>query len=422
MTGDSLPPGWTALQISDVLSPLSDGRILHHGWSPQCDSEPAGPGEWGALKTTAIQPLSFLPDHNKHLPPTLKPRPHLAVAAGDILITCAGPRARCGIACLVRKEAPLRFISGKMYRFRPRTDLVDPRYLEAYLQAPTTQHLINRMKTGISDSGLNLTHERFLKLPVPIAPLPEQSRIVEAIESNLARLDAASTSLLQAQSLLTRYEEALREFHLSGFNARDWKKATLGSLLRERLRNGLTTRTDGRDTGVRTLTLTAVTTGDFGLHNTKPSAIPRGLAEGMWLEHGDLLIERSNTKELVGTCALYEGPRDYAVFPDMVIRARVVPEVSTRFVLHSLQSRAARMYFQRMAKGVAGNMPKIDQPTISAVPLVLPPRSEQDRIASELDAAIAGARRWRREVEHALSSLEGLRRAILRAAFEGRLS
>ena len=42
----------------------------------------------------------------------------------------------------------------KMYRFRVRPDRMDARYLEAFLQTDTAQTLINKMKTGISDSGL----------------------------------------------------------------------------------------------------------------------------------------------------------------------------------------------------------------------------------------------------------------------------
>ena len=82
---------------------LEDGRTLHQGWSPLCEKTPAPTDEdWGVLKTTAIQAGAFLPEHNKHLPKHLAPRPQTEVKTGDILITCAGPRVRCGVACMVR--------------------------------------------------------------------------------------------------------------------------------------------------------------------------------------------------------------------------------------------------------------------------------------------------------------------------------
>ncbi len=167
---NGLPPGWMATPIEELFQPLADGRKLHHGWSPQCDKDAAGDGEWGVLKTTAVQDGAFLPEHNKRLPQKLKPRAHFEVKQGDLLITCAGPRVRCGVPCLVRETRERLILSGKMYRFRVRPEVVDGRYMEAYLRSPETQRLIDQMKTGISDSGLNLTHDRFFTLQVPVAP------------------------------------------------------------------------------------------------------------------------------------------------------------------------------------------------------------------------------------------------------------
>jgi type I restriction enzyme, S subunit len=138
------------------MEALPDGKLVHQGWSPQCESGPAlSDGDWGALKTTAIQDGAFLPEHNKRLPDSLDPKPRLEVHPGDVLLTCAGPRARCGVACLVRTTPPRRFISGKMYRFRADAELLDARYLEAFLRTPETKAQIDAMKTGISESALN---------------------------------------------------------------------------------------------------------------------------------------------------------------------------------------------------------------------------------------------------------------------------
>jgi type I restriction enzyme S subunit len=161
----TLPAGWIECLISDLYSPLADGRILHHGWSPQCEKEPSPSEEtWGVLKTTAIQSGHFVPQQNKRLPEEMVARPALEVRVGDIIITCAGPRGRCGVACFVRSTRKRLMISGKMYRFRVPETHIEPRYIEAFLRTDTAQAAIDGMKTGISDSGLNLTHDRFGRL------------------------------------------------------------------------------------------------------------------------------------------------------------------------------------------------------------------------------------------------------------------
>ena len=205
-----LPTGWEEVPIERLFAPLEDGRTLHQGWSPQCDKVPS-PSEdvWGMLKTTSIQAGEFQPEHNKLLPSGLEPRPLIEVKEGDILITCAGPRVRCGVSCLVRQTRKRLMMSGKMYRFRVEADRTDARYVEAFLQTERARLAIDKMKTGSSDSGLNLTHDRFRQLRIPLAPLPEQRRIVAEIEKQFTRLEAGVAALRRVQANLKRYRAAV---------------------------------------------------------------------------------------------------------------------------------------------------------------------------------------------------------------------
>ena len=209
MSGLVLPSRWLTVPIREILSPLRHGRTVEQGWSPQCDAEPAAPDEWGILKTTAIQAGQFVDAHNKRLPASLSPRPDIEVAAGDIVITCAGPRSRCGVPALVRRTRRRLMLSGKMYRCRVPGGLVDPAFVEAWLLSAVAQADIDRMKTGGSDSGLNLTHQRFQELEIRLAPFAEQKRIVEALDSYLSRLDAAAASLERAQAKLKAYRTSV---------------------------------------------------------------------------------------------------------------------------------------------------------------------------------------------------------------------
>lgn len=186
---------WTTLR--EVLVPQPNKKPLQQGWSPKCIPSPSPDSEtWGVLKTTAIQPGRFDETQNKELPATLAPRPAIEVQQGDLLMTCAGPRSRCGIPALVRSTRPRLMMSGKMYRFRP-VEGVDSAFLEKWLLSAEAQARIDAMKTGISDSGLNLTQDRFLALPVPMPGMEEQRRIVDIVEEHFARLDVAGSSDIQ---------------------------------------------------------------------------------------------------------------------------------------------------------------------------------------------------------------------------------
>jgi type I restriction enzyme S subunit len=225
-----LPESWEQVEIVEILAKTENGKPFQQGWSPQCETYPADPDGWGVLKTTAIQHGEFRDHENKALPADLDPRPQIEVAAGDVLMTCAGPRNRCGVACLVEHTRPRLMMSGKMYRFRPHPEALHPKYLAYLIQRRETQLQIDLMKTGISDSGLNLTHDRFGQLGVPLAPLPEQHRIVAKIEALFSELDKAVESLTLARAQLKTYRQALLKHAFEGKLTADWRAANADKL------------------------------------------------------------------------------------------------------------------------------------------------------------------------------------------------
>lgn len=408
-----------SVPLSEMLAGTGQRGKLQQGWSPQCLTTPAPADAWGVLKTTAIQPGEFVAHENKELPAHLEPRPQLEVHPGDLLLTCAGPRSRCGVPTLVRTTRPRLMLSGKMYRFRTKPDLLDPRYLELYLLSPDAQARIEQMKTGISDSGLNLTKQRFLDLPVPVMPLAEQRRIVDILEDHLSRLDAANDYL----DAVVGRARSLEQWSLNdAIWGPDETAVPVASVLREPMRNGFSARASATGS-VRVLTLTAVTRRTFTDEFTKLTDASLDRVRGLWLEPGDVLVQRANTPELVGSAALYEGERDWAVFPDLLIRLRTNPAVMTpEFLSLALQSERCHRALRARAKGLAGSMPKIDQGAIANLAVPCPDVDEQRRIVAQVAARMKELERLSTAALSARRRSESLRRALLEAAFSGRLT
>ncbi len=190
--------------LQDVVTEIGQG------WSPKCEREASGGSGWAVMKTTAIQPMAFDGSHCKALPTDLAPRPHLEIASGDLLITRAGPRSRVGVACLVRHTQPKLMLCDKAYRLRCNEELIRPEFLELVLNSPDHLRQIDEMKSGISDSGVNLTQSRFLALSIPLPPLATQARIVKlmsdtenAIREKLSSIERGlAQSVAQRQNLL----------------------------------------------------------------------------------------------------------------------------------------------------------------------------------------------------------------------------
>jgi type I restriction enzyme, S subunit len=185
-------------------------RSLDQGWSPKCEGRSArGDHEWGVIKTTAVQAINFAPEENKALPAALTPRPNLQIAVGDVLITRAGPRSRVAIACLVRRTRSQLMLCDKVYRLRVHERRALPEFLTLALNSPATLQSLEELKTGINDSGLNLTQDRFLGLEIPAPSIEEQRQIVRRIEAAFARIDRLTAEAARAAHLLDRLDERL---------------------------------------------------------------------------------------------------------------------------------------------------------------------------------------------------------------------
>ena len=210
-------------RLVPTLSPWPQSSIeividsLEQGWSPKCDSVPASsPEEWAVIKTTAIQPMRYLEKENKRLPRALKPRGQHELQPGDLLVTRAGPRARVGITCLVRRTRPKLMLCDKAYRLRCKNKVADPAFLELALNSPSVLDAIEGLKSGISDSGLNLTQQRFRELMVPLPPLAEQLRIVAEVDRRLSVLDELEALVSANLQRATRLRQSILQRAFAG--------------------------------------------------------------------------------------------------------------------------------------------------------------------------------------------------------------
>jgi type I restriction enzyme S subunit len=242
---------------------------------------------------------------------------------------------------------------------------------------------------------------------------PRDGRSFETAEQLLRRVHQ-----LQAQTLLGGVSESPE--HLFALPM-GWSWARLADLLSEPLRNGHSAKASGTGEGIRTLTLSAVTNRDFSVKNTKLTVADPARVANLWLEPGDILIERSNTPQLVGTAALYPGERAFAIFPDLLIRARIAEPLLASYVEIVLRSDRSRQFFRQRAQGIAGSMPKIDQSTVLNLPVPLPPLPEQYRIVAEVERRLSIVAEIETVVANSLIRAARLRQSILRQAFAGQL-
>jgi type I restriction enzyme S subunit len=136
---------------------------------------------------------------------------------------------------------------------------------------------------------------------------------------------------------------------------------------------------------------------------------------------GDLLVNRVNSRELVGKAAVIPEGIEPLVFESKNIRLRLAPyKANPKFINYQLLLNGRR-HFSTNAQQVVG-MASVNQKQLADFPIVLPPLSvQQDTVAeiekqfSRLDEAVASLKR----IE---ANLKRYKAAILKAAVEGKLA
>ena len=164
-----------------------------------------------------------------------------------------------------------------------------------------------------------------------------------------------------------------------------WAWIRLISIIEGKPQNGKSYKSVDYITSTKVLTLTATTSGKFKPDAYKYVPIEVSPDSSLWLKRNDILIQRSNSRELVGTSCIYSGNDNEYIYPDLMMRIKVLPGILEEYLDLVLKSPMVRTYYIQSATGTSESMPKINQITVSQTLIPLPPSLEQARIVEEVN-------------------------------------
>ncbi|MCD8417835.1 restriction endonuclease subunit S [Tenacibaculum finnmarkense genomovar finnmarkense] len=282
---------------------------------------------------------------------------------------------------------------------------------------------------SVNQSSIN--QKKLKSFIVPLPPLAEQQRIVAKLDTLFGSLDALKIRLNNIPQLIKNFKQAVltqavtgkltQEWRV-GKELEEWEETELINLILQKPRNGYSPPGVNYITEVKSLSLSATTSGKFNASKVKYLDIEKPKNDShLWLKKGDILIQRSNSLDYVGTSAIYDGEDDDFIYPDIMMKIQVNEKIDNSYMNYVLSSSKIRTYYKDNATGTAGNMPKINQVVVSNTPICYPPKEEQTEIVKRVENLFSKADAIENQYKTLKEKIDRLPQAILAKAFKGEL-
>ncbi|BCQ27186.1 hypothetical protein NK8_53750 (plasmid) [Caballeronia sp. NK8] len=206
---NELPNGWEECSLDEIVSDVSYGYTAKSS---------ADSGDARMLRITDIQndkvdwgrvPFCEISD-------TVKEK--YLLREMDLVFARTG--ATVGKSFLLREHVPNAVFASYLIRVRC-VDQDMAGYLKRFFDSPAYWNQITEFSAGIAQPNVNGSKLKALK--VPLAPLGEQKRIADKLDTTLARVDACRERLDSVPAILRRFEKSVVAAATSGRLTEDWR-------------------------------------------------------------------------------------------------------------------------------------------------------------------------------------------------------
>lgn len=333
--------------------------------------------------------------------------------AGDVLFSAVGS---FGVAVVVRTDAPFAF-QRHIAHIKPDATRIDADFLAGFLNSAQGRAQSEAVAMGGAQRTVTLTDLRRFRIPVP--PLDEQRQISAGLLASSAVVEsarrAAEGRLAAAQALPAA---CLRQI-FEGPEASKWKTRRFSLVLQE-TRNGLYKHEKFYGDGISIVKMFNIGRFDGRWHLDRLDLVRLNPTEHQQyrLEKGDILINRVNSRELVGKCAVIDSRLEGAVFESKNIRARVTAEADPNFVAYWFNSQYAREQIESRIKQIVGQA-TLNGEDLRGLEMPFPSRSDQHEIATRISRVLGVAESLIARCRAELAAIEALPASLLRTAFNG---
>ncbi|MFD0619696.1 restriction endonuclease subunit S [Paenibacillus sp. GCM10027629] len=321
----------------------------------------------------------------------------------DILMSVRAPVGDvniCNISCCIGRG---------LAAITPIESVLDFKYLYYYLTLKKEQ--ISNLGTGSTFKAINKSIIEHVELPVPTIEIQHKIAIL---------LDKARELIDKRKEQIDACDELVKSLFYEIFgdpvtNPKGWEIEPLRNLITE-AKYGSSQKADETKGRYPILRMNNITyQGDWDFSDLKYIDLEEKNEEKYLVEKGDLLFNRTNSKELVGKTAVYVEDEKMA-FAGYLIRVRTNERANTQYISAFLNSPYGKQTLNNMCKNIVG-MANINAQELQDIMMAVPPIEMQNNFAM----IVTKINEQKKSLKKGLIELENNFQALMQRAFKGEL-
>jgi type I restriction enzyme, S subunit len=308
------------------------------------------------------------------------------------------------------------YSSVDQFAFDVRPELADTDFIAAFMRSET----FLRRSSIVTTTGQlpRIGTEQIAAVPIELPPVDVQRRVAADLAQKLAEADASIHAAEERHAAAEGLNAAFANEIFDRPPGGSWAGRTLEELVLGSGQYGTSQRSNSEGKGLPVLGMPNIHKGRIRWHNVATVDLPVAEIEKYELKSGDLLFNRTNSAELVGKTAVFDGSRR-AVFASYLIRYRANPELADpQFISTYINSRRGRAFIEQHMARAIGQV-NISASTMHRMRIPCPPLDTQRRLMELLSRRLAGAEGLVELCQKQLGEIEAMPGALLRATFQG---
>ena len=343
----------------------------------------------------------------------------------DILISIAGTLGKTGI--VGEADLPLNTNQAISFVRLIRGNLL-PQYIKMSIDNPKTQDmLISQTKVT---SIPNLTLEIIGNCAIPLAPLAEQQRIVDRIESLFSKLDEAKE---KAQAVVDSFETRKaailhkaftgeltakwREEH--GVGMESWRTISFKDVCKK-ITDGTHHSPINTENG-EYMYITAKNIKENGIDLTNITFVSKDVHEEIYsrcdVQYGDVLYIKDGATTGIATVNTIDKP--FSLLSSVAVLRPDKKQILAEYMAYNLNSSKTKTM---MISSMSGNaITRLTLSKIKAASITICSLDEQEEIVRLIDDFLGKEQQAKETAEIVLNQIDLMKKSILARAFRGEL-